>query len=141
MDTSFFAQAAAITLVFFAGISLYQLTASHAELEEKAMRFADVATEGGQGALRLVRWVAYGVLPLLFIAVLLAAGMPMLALAAAALKVMLTSAISLHIEERVLQGEGYSPERHRLARLDSLANVGLAAALIYYLLALRGVLG
>jgi hypothetical protein len=141
MDTSFFAQAAAITLVFFAGISLYQLTASHAELEEKAMRFADVATEGGHGALRLVRWVAYGVLPLLFIAILLAAGMPMLALAAAALKIMLTSAISLHIEERVLQGEGYSPERHRIARLDSLANVALAAALIYYLLALRGVLG
>lgn len=139
MANLFWAQASAVVIVAFGGLSVYQLTASHAEMEMKALRFAELAAEDAQASLRGVRIFAYGLLPLAYLALLALAGFPVLALLATALKVALSASLSLWIENRLLAGEGYSPARHRLTRLDSFANLALCLALVYALLYLRAV--
>jgi cation transport ATPase len=137
MNTFPWAQIAAIALTGFAGLSLYQLIASHAEFEAKALRFKELALENESASLMPVRVMAYGVVPLAFLGLLYFAGLPLIALAAGGLKIALSGTLSIWMENRLLLGEGYSPVRHRLARLDSLINVGVAAALIYALLYMR----
>jgi hypothetical protein len=134
MTSIFWAQAAAVTLVLFAGMSLYQLTASYPELEEKALRFAELASEDGGASLKWVRFFAYGLLPLAFIVVLLLGGLSPWILAGVTVKVMASTVLSLWIENRLLLGEGYSPQRHQWTRWDSIANLGMTVALIYALL-------
>jgi hypothetical protein len=134
MTSILWAQAAAITLVLFAGMSIYHLTASYSELEEKALHFAEMAAEDGGLSLKWVRFFAYGLLPIGFMAVLLLGGLPPVFLIGATAKVVTSTVLSLWIENRLLLGEGYSLQRHQLARWDSIANLGMSLALIYALL-------
>ncbi len=134
MNSVIWAQVAAVTLVLFAGISVYQLTATFEELEEKAFQFAEMAAEGEAGTLKWVRVLAYGLLPVIFIAVLLKGGLPWLVLFGAGLKLFLSVTLSIWLENRILIGEAYSRQRHRMAQLDSLANLMMTVSLVYLLL-------
>jgi hypothetical protein len=78
MDSIFWAQTAAVALVLFAGINIYQWTVSFSELEEKAMHFAELATEEGAIPLPWVRFFAYGLLPLGFLTILTLGGIPLI---------------------------------------------------------------
>jgi len=129
------AKTAAVFSVVYAGINAYQLWADYAAVREKARLFSEIASaEGAAVRLRIVRGLFYVAAPLAYLWTMLCAGLPTVFLAVAGLKFWVSAFLGVRAEARLLRGLEYTLSDHRSAKLDALANVGLAAAAVWVIL-------
>ena len=128
------AKIAAVLSVIYAAANLYQLTASLEDVRRRARQFADVAADAeNSGRLRVIRALFYLGAPLLYLAALLGAALPVPFLAAAAAKFWVSALYGLATERRLLRGEEYRERDHRFSRLDAMLNLALAAGAVVLL--------
>jgi hypothetical protein len=123
-----YAKAAAVLSVIYAGANVMPLWARFEDVREKAVQFAVIAAgAGGSGRLRLIRGLFYLGAPLLYLWVLMNAGLPVVFLAAAGAKFWFSSLLGLRVEQRLLSGGEYRTRDHIWSRIDAFANLALAA--------------
>jgi hypothetical protein len=131
------AKTAAVLSVLYAGVNAHQLLAVFADVREKARLFSEIAGgAGGPSRLRLVRALFYLAAPLAYLWSMVCAGLPGAFLIAAGAKFWLSSFVGLRTERRLLRGEEYRARDHRLARVDALLNIALAAGAVWLILAM-----
>lgn len=129
------AKTAAVLSVVYAGINVYQMLADYDAVREKARMFAEIAAEEGAAArLRIVRGLFYVAAPLAYLWTLLSAGLPVPFLVLAGAKFWVSAFLGVRAEARLLRGHDYEPGDHRSARLDAIANIGLAGLAVWLIL-------
>jgi len=138
MNALLAAQFAAVLTVVFAGISLHQLLTPFALLEKKTAEFATAVQEFPQPRLWPFRMVLYGALPLLYLGLLGQARLSVMAVGFMAVKLGISSGLSLWLEGRLLAGRPYTVVMHRLGLADSVINIGVAIFIVQQLLFARG---
>jgi hypothetical protein len=130
-----YAKAAAVLSVVYAGANVLPLWARFEDVRDKAVQFAVIAAgAGGSGRLRFIRALFYLAAPLVYLWVLMNAGLPVIFLAVAGAKFWLSSLLGLRVEQRLLRGEEYRPRDHLWSRVDAFANVALAVVAVLLVL-------
>lgn len=131
----FQAKLTAVFSVVYVGMNVYQLLGDYEGVREKARLFSEIASgEGSSWRLRLVRALFYLAAPLVYLLVMIGAGVPGMLLVAAGVKFWMSSFVGIRTEHRLLRGADYSPGDHRLARVDGTLNIALGVAVIWMVL-------
>lgn len=130
------AKTAAVFSVIYAGANAYQLLVRYASAREKARLFSEIAGGGGGTlSLRLVRGLFYLAAPIAYLWALICAGLPVVFLIAAGVKFWVSSLLGVRMEGRLLRGKEYRERDHLASRLDALANLAVAIAAVWLILA------
>jgi hypothetical protein len=132
----FWAKSAAVLSVIYGGANAHQFLSCYADVREKSRVFAEMVAEAGGSIarLRVVRTILYLVAPLCYLWALRGAGVPGFFLAATGAKFGVSSLLGIGTEKRILRGAEYRPLDHRLARLDAILNITLAALAVWLIL-------
>jgi hypothetical protein len=134
LSALFLAKLSAVLTVIYAGMNIHQLTSSYAYLLDKIAQVREFLDQSG-AAPRLIRLnlFFYVLLPGIYLALLRAASMGTWALVLLAAKFALTAAMDIRAERRIVAGLGYTVLQHRFSRIDNIANLATAAAVLYLL--------
>jgi hypothetical protein len=136
MTPLFWAKAAAVLSVVYAGANAFQFLSCYEDVREKSRIFSEwVAEAGGAVArLRVVRAFFYVVAPLCYLWALRGAGIPGAFLFVTGAKFGVSSLLGIGTEKRLLRGGDYRPLDHGLARADAAINIALAAVAVWLIL-------
>jgi hypothetical protein len=132
----FWAKSAAVLSVIYGGANAHQFLSCYADVRAKSRVFAEMVAEAGGSVARLraVRAVLYLVAPLCYLWALRGAGIPGAFLAVTGAKFGVSSLLGIGTEKRILRGGDYRLLDHRLARIDAVLNLTLAALAVWLIL-------